>query len=166
MAQIRARRPVKFRAVIGAITTWPSRREFEDSRVWQLQWKGAHTRAEALGYCRGWHSSVSRVLHGKYLRAGGLRSLWERFSGYEDRISSCEDRFSNREDDISNREDRISSREDRSASREDDISTREDRISSHEDRISTREDDISSREDDISSREDRFSSREDRSGTM
>lgn len=50
MAQIRARRPVKFQSVLAAITTWGSRQEREQHLTWKLQWEGAQRRAAELGY--------------------------------------------------------------------------------------------------------------------
>ena len=50
MAQIRSKRPVKFRATIAAVTNWHHPGGFGAFPAWDQQWRGARKRANELGY--------------------------------------------------------------------------------------------------------------------
>lgn len=50
MAQIRSRRPIKFRATLAAVTSWTDPAGFRKFPTWRDQWDGARSRAKALGY--------------------------------------------------------------------------------------------------------------------
>src|SRR3954468_16037566 len=50
MAQIRSKRPVRFRATLAAVTDWSDPGEFRRLPTWRLQWEGARRRAKELGY--------------------------------------------------------------------------------------------------------------------
>lgn len=50
MAQIRSKRPRKYRPTLAALTDWPDLAEFKRYPTWRLQWEGARQRAKELGY--------------------------------------------------------------------------------------------------------------------
>ena len=50
MAQIRSKRPVKFRATLAAVADWSDPSGFRKFPTWRSQWQGARQRAQALGY--------------------------------------------------------------------------------------------------------------------
>ncbi len=79
MAQIRSKRPRKYRPTLAAVTDWPELSEYRRYPTWRLQWEGARQRAKELGYALEefgmGRNGMSAARVSKVLQARGIEGV-------------------------------------------------------------------------------------------